>query len=618
MIFILLFYSASILAQERIVQYDVDLEVLRNADLLVTESITVYASGNQIKRGIYRVIPIYYVNHSGQRVLLDIQVLSVKKDNANEPKSVQQKGKEVVIYIGDENVYLKPGRYTYTIHYRVKGIIGYLNDFDELYWNTTGNDWTFPIGAINVRVMLPEGTKVLQVAGYSGRTGQIEKDFEVQQQDHVVTFASTRIFAPNEGLTVAVGWPKGIVEEKAVSLPSGQRVYLLVLALLLIMLVHLFITWRKVGVDPKKGTIIPLFDPPKGYSPGDCRYVYRHIYDDKTLAADLIDLGVKGLIKITNENKVFSVQYLKDPSDNAISKSQAEVLKSIKIHGGKLALKQSNNMIFMPIRKMHLLGIQNELTAAHFNRNGESMIPSFVILVLGLWGLLTFAPKFTPYSGGGIFGVVLVLIFVLAGWSTLVSYFMSYSEGRSKFGSVIFSSIFALITMGIWAVWVKINYFEFLPVFGIATVGLFVFSLFSQLMFAPTQEGRKIMDHLEGLKLFMQKAEEYRFDALQDPAKGLELFERLLPYAIALNIENAWGKSFDEVVSRALANETTRSNSMLYSGGGAAMGASALASQMSANFSSSLGSSSSSSSSGGSGGGGSSGGGGGGGGGGGW
>ena len=53
-----------------------------------------------------------------------------------------------------------------------------------------------------------------------------------------------------------------------------------------------------VGRDPPNGTIIPLFDPPDGMSPAAVRYVDRMSFDDRCFAAAIVDLGVKGHLRI--------------------------------------------------------------------------------------------------------------------------------------------------------------------------------------------------------------------------------------------------------------------------------------------------------------------------------
>ena len=66
------------------------------------------------------------------------------------------------------------------------------------------------------------------------------------------------------------------------------------------------------------------------------------------------------------------------------------------------------------------------------------------------------------------------------------------------------------------------------------------------------------MDEIEGLSMFMEVAEKHRLNMLNPPEKTPQLFEQLLPYAFALNVENAWGKQFDSIIAKAIENNEYR------------------------------------------------------------
>jgi hypothetical protein len=68
---------------------------------------------------------------------------------------------------------------------------------------------------------------------------------------------------------------------------------------------------------------------------------------------------------------------------------------------------------------------------------------------------------------------------------------------------------------------------------------------------APTLKGRAIMDHIEGFRQYLGVAEEDRLNALNPPEKTPELFERFLPYAVALDVENRWAARFAAVLAAA-------------------------------------------------------------------
>jgi uncharacterized membrane protein len=75
--------------------------------------------------------------------------------------------------------------------------------------------------------------------------------------------------------------------------------------------------------------------------------------------------------------------------------------------------------------------------------------------------------------------------------------------------------------------------------------------VFFYLLRAPTLPGRKLMDEIEGFRLYMTTAEEERLKVLHPPEKTPELFERYLPYALALDCENEWNAKFATVLAAA-------------------------------------------------------------------
>ena len=71
------------------------------------------------------------------------------------------------------------------------------------------------------------------------------------------------------------------------------------------------------------------------------------------------------------------------------------------------------------------------------------------------------------------------------------------------------------------------------------------------LLKAPSRSGRRIMDSIEGFREYLSVAEEDRLNALNPPAKTPELFEKFLPYAVALDCQNAWAAKFAGVLAAA-------------------------------------------------------------------
>ena len=73
-------------------------------------------------------------------------------------------------------------------------------------------------------------------------------------------------------------------------------------------------------------------------------------------------------------------------------------------------------------------------------------------------------------------------------------------------------------------------------------------------MSAPTLEGRTVLDHVAGFKQYLSITERDRLDRMTPPADTPEIFEKYLPYAIALDVENRWAERFAGVLAAAAAS----------------------------------------------------------------
>ena len=213
---LLLAWLGPALANERIVLFISDADVWRNGDLLVTETIRVQVEGDQIKHGIFRDFPTTYTRPDGTRVRVGFDVLSVKRDGASESYTTERVGNGVRVRMGKADVFLDNGEHDYEIKYRTTRQIGFFADYDELYWNATGNGWPFAIDLAEARIHLPEAARFIQTAFYTGPQGASGKDARVvSEQPGTVVFRTTQVLPPNNGLTVAAAWPKGIVTPPA-------------------------------------------------------------------------------------------------------------------------------------------------------------------------------------------------------------------------------------------------------------------------------------------------------------------------------------------------------------------------------------------------------------------
>jgi hypothetical protein len=190
---------------EVIERYDAVIEVLTDGDLVVTETIAVRAEGDQIRRGIYRDFPLRFRDAQGRLREVGFELLEVSRDGRPEPHFTRRNDSGVRIYAGAEDVFLQPGRYTYRLRYVTSRQLRHLPGHVELYWNVTGNEWSFPIHATTATIRLPGPAAPVRWTGYTGGVGERGGDFQAAVgADGALAYAATRLLEPGEGLTVVV------------------------------------------------------------------------------------------------------------------------------------------------------------------------------------------------------------------------------------------------------------------------------------------------------------------------------------------------------------------------------------------------------------------------------
>ena len=189
-----------VLAEERIHNYHSDVQVFKDGSLRVTETITVNAEGENIKRGIYRDFPIAYTSRYMVPIKLPFDVLSVRRDGKTESFHTETESNGVRVYVGREDYLLPPGRYTFEITYTTNFQLGYFDNHDELYWNVTGNGWDFPIDRASASISLPEDVPrdELSYEGYTGPQGSKASNLssEVNAITGSVNFTTSKSLAP--------------------------------------------------------------------------------------------------------------------------------------------------------------------------------------------------------------------------------------------------------------------------------------------------------------------------------------------------------------------------------------------------------------------------------------
>ena len=202
-------------------------------------------------------------------MLVPFEVLRVERDGQPEAYHTESLENGTRIYIGQEDVEIEHGPHTYRLTYRTGEQLGFFPDHDQLYWNVTGNGWAFPIDRATANVVLPPDVPLegVKLEGYTGSEGSKERALTtaVDRGAGTLRFAASRPLGNYEGLTIVADFPKGYVHEptfeerRASWLRSNQHLVAGGAGLALVLLYYV-VAWNAVGRDPRRGTIIPLFE----------------------------------------------------------------------------------------------------------------------------------------------------------------------------------------------------------------------------------------------------------------------------------------------------------------------------------------------------------------------
>jgi uncharacterized membrane protein YgcG len=476
-------------AAERILDFRSDIAIGAGGALTVQETIVVQAEGRLIKHGIYRDFPTRYPDRFGQRVEVGFEVVSVALDGAAVPWVTRRLSNGVRVRIGDARTLLPHGRHEYALTYRATREIGFFADHDELYWNVTGNGWPFPIDHVAAELSLPAlvPTAQLSAEAYTGYQGSHGRDAQSALRYGGASFESTRGLAPHEGMSIVLGFPKGIVREpgwrqRLAWWLSDNRGAAIGAAGALLLFAFLLWRWLAVGRDPRAGPKFPRYAPPPGMGPADVRFIDRMGYDDKCLAAALLGLGARGYLKVSETPDGYTV---------------ARTGKQVEWLTGERQLAS------------RLLGQADSITLA---RKYDSAVQA---------ARDAFRAELRAAYAGKLFS--------------------------RNFGSLAFAIALTIASFGAMMT-LETPPLLLIPIAVVMVLQLIVFGL---LLPAYSRAGRKLKDHIEGLRYYLGVAEDDELRRLKAPEQTPQEFAKFLPYALALGVEKTWADRFATVLGAA-------------------------------------------------------------------
>lgn len=542
---ICLFYSLVLQAGTVINSYDSFITVEPDGIVLVQEKINITTDGS-IQHGIYRDFPTRYQTPTGE-VTVQFNAKNAELDNLPTPFLVQELSNGVRIYLGDKDRYLSPGTYTFSLTYTVLGELGYFKDHDELYWNVTGNGWAYPILQATSVVKLPKGAfrHITAYTAYTGNQGSREQYYQatLDDEDQTIRFKTNRALGPNQGLTIVVGWKKGFVKE--ISFSKVQPNFLLssLVTGLLIILIYYYWVWNKYGMDDKSRVVIPEYEPPPGFTAAGLRYILKMGYDKKVLASAVLNLAVKNYIKINETKHFLSRTYtlIKQPHfTGSLSSEEQALATSLFLDGDTIELKQQP--LLKEMEDTFIRALKNNFKDNYFMINAKytliGMSISFALLVL------------TALINNNLWPSTIVLSFFFV---------IPLILEKIDSDSLVMKIKIILGLLLFFGIGMILFYLIGEPVFGVKSwiycLLLFMIIItnliFASLLKRPTSLGQQLINHTKGFKLFLNATEKDRLNFRNPPDRTPAMFEKYLPYAIALGVEQRWAEQFASILEKA-------------------------------------------------------------------
>jgi uncharacterized membrane protein YgcG len=548
-------------AEERIERYFSDVHVQRDGTLEVAETIDVNVENDAINHGIYRDFPTRYRGPHGTQVHVGFHFERATLDGSTERATVSTFGNGVRIKIGDADKMISVGAHEFVIRYTTTRQIGHFSDFDELYWNVTGNRWMFPIDLAEVQITLPKPVRFGQRSVYTGAEGSTGTAGEVsEEKPGVIRFRTTAALGPYEGLTVAAAFPKGVVAPPS----SGSRLAAVVadygpplvgLLGLIALGTFYYYAWQRAGRDPRAGTVVPMFTPPDGLTAPAMRYVTKMSTDNRTFAAALVDMGVRGHIRMVEEDGGFfsskKTRLERVGGPTGLPEEEEAALDCLCSPGEQIMMEQKNHESFSSAKNALSGILKTRYDGKLFVRNLGWAAAGLFLFVACLW--LAAAAVVLATDGGEIWkiGVVLGSLAVCA---MLWLAFHDSAVGKCLLSLVSIAALAIASSLAMPIIGEALNSGWWLPlIFPLLALPVVVSAFWW--IAAPTPDGRKVLDHIAGFKQYLSITEGERLDRMTGaPVDTPQLFEKYLPYAIALGVENRWADRFAGVLAAASAS----------------------------------------------------------------
>ncbi len=421
---------------------DIRLDIQRDGSVQTREAIDVDFRG-LARHGIYRdvaYLSTYDAEHDRE---YEIGLASVT-DAAGRPRQVKSltNGAFRRFQIGDPDRTVS-GKETYRIAYRIGGALNGFADRDELYWNATGT-WSVVVEAASIVVTAP-GEAIERVQCFQGAVGSAEP-CDARFTPGEATFTATRPLGEGEQITIATALRKGAVAEPHPLLVSRPRditrffdrtpgLLVASFALLAAAFGGIGALWWRTGRDRRYVSVyyrshdereerVPLlgsdpiaveFEPPDGIRPGQMGLLFDERADTLDVTATIIDLAVRGHLKITELPKAgwfghadWQLDRVK-PADARLLEYERIVLKGLFDSKDTRKLSQLKNTFYDDLAKARKALYADAIERKWFPRNPNTVRTLWRMAgLLAIPGGIALTVMLGARWGAGLLGLPLV------------------------------------------------------------------------------------------------------------------------------------------------------------------------------------------------------------------
>jgi len=480
--------------------------VNRDASIDVTETITARFNGSY--NGLYRTIPVEYRTASGLNWTLGVSLQSAEDDAGRDLRAETSRERHYIKY----KIWI-PGATdatrTIVLRYRATNGLRFFDEHDELYWNVTGDEWDVPIRDASADIVLPPGTPPpgVRAIAFNGVYGSTARDARVTIDGNVVHVALPQGLGYHEGVTAVVGWDKGVVTAPTAAARAAATVasnWPLLIPIPVFLLA--FLTWWRLGRDPRRRPIAVQYEPPAGVSPAEAGTLLDNRADMRDITATMVDLAVRGQLRIEEEEKPklfglfgggreYALRRLKPstPTDgDGLAPHESQVFNGIFADRGEhVELADLKDEFYAKLPGIRD-AIFDKLTADGFYRARPDRVHQ-------RWSIAA------------------VLVGVAIG-----------------FGGAFVSSAFLLTPVPF-------------VIAGVLT-GL-ILLYFAAIMPARTEAGTRALEHVLGFEEFLRRVES---EHLKRVIIGHpELFDKYLPFAMAFGVERQFARAFEGIYTES-------------------------------------------------------------------